>query len=402
MLSADIDEQCRETYALNFNEVPHGDVRTIHQIDDFDFLLAGFPCQPFSYAGNRKGFGDIRGTLFFEIERILKTHQPDAFLLENVRGLTTHDQGRTFHTILQHLKALGYSVEYRILNALSYGVPQNRVRVYIFGFKGQALELMRPVVHHQIDIRHHGWRQPDFSKKVIKDILEKEVDEKYYCSDKFVQALKKVVGDDLNRLHGVRLIDYRGGNSLHSWDLGLKGACTKAEKDFMNALIRHRRLKSFGANQDGKRLSLEQISTFFQHDKLAQIAQSLEQKGYLKQKDGKYNPVAGNMSFEVFKFLDPNSGSITLVASDANRLGVVQNGRARRITPREAARIQGYPDNFQLHPDDRVAYRQLGNAVAVPVVTEVLKDFLRPPIQNNRYYSSDWSTSQTAQQNIAT
>ena len=109
---------------------------------------------------------------------------------------------------------------------------------------------------------------------------------------------------------------------------------------------------------------------------LAEIIKSLEAKGYIKRVEGKYNPVAGNMSFEVFKFLDPDTISITLVASDAHRLGVVQDGQPRRITPREAARLQGYPDTFRLHPDDKVAYRQLGNAVAVPIIEILLNDLL--------------------------
>ena len=382
IMSADIDEKCRETYELNFSEKPHDDVYTIGRINDFDFLLGGFPCQPFSYAGTKKGFGDTRGTLFFEVERILKMHKPEGFLLENVRGLTTHDKGRTFRTILQRLETLGYGVEYRILNASSYGVPQNRVRVYILGMRGRTPKLTLRSDPGANDSHHFKTlrSQPSIfggpPSMLVKDILEKKVDDKYYCSKKFVDRLRKAVGNNLDKLHGMRLIDYRGGNSLHSWDLGLRGNCTKPEREFMNALIRHRRLKVFGAHQDGKRLSLEDIRTFFCHDKLEEIANSLEEKGYIKQRDGKYNPVAGNMSFEVFKFLDPESISITLVSSDAHRLGVVQDGRPRRITPREAARIQGYPEGFKLHPDDNVAYRQLGNAVAVPVVTELLKDFL--------------------------
>ncbi len=144
----------------------------------------------------------------------------------------------------------------------------------------------------------------------------------------------------------------------------------------LNEIIKNRRKKIYGIHQDGKRLSVEQIKTFYEKDNLVEVINSLEKKGYLKGVDGKYNPVSGNMSFEVFKFLDPASISITLVSSDAHKLGVVVNGIARRITPREAARIQGYPDSFQVHPDDTSAYRQFGNAVAVPVVEAVLTDLL--------------------------
>ena len=108
VLSSEIDKDAQETYELNFGHKPEGDIYQIKQFPEFDFLLAGFPCQPFSYAGKQKGFVDTRGTLFFEIERLLKEHRPKGFLLENVRGLTSHDKGRTFQTILEKLKASGF------------------------------------------------------------------------------------------------------------------------------------------------------------------------------------------------------------------------------------------------------------------------------------------------------
>jgi DNA (cytosine-5)-methyltransferase 1 len=382
VLSSDIDKKCHETYELNFGEKQHGDIRTIRDVEPFDFLIGGFPCQPFSYAGKQRGFGDTRGTLFFEIERLLKDYAPGGFLLENVRGLTTHDGGKTFRSIIEHLEALGYGVEYRVLNASSHGVPQNRTRVYVLGLKGRKPVLTLTSDYGATDSHHFKTakhQQSIFGTgdiKMVKDILENNVDEKYFCSEAFTEQLSKAVGGDFEKLHGMRLIDYRGGNSLHSWEIGQRGECTEEEVAFMNALIKNRRLKKFGIEQDGKRLSLDDIKTFFRNPNVDKIAGSLEKKGYIKQVDGKYNPVAGNMSFEVFKFLDPESVSITLVSSDAERLGVVQNSRPRKITPREAARIQGYPDSYKIHPVDTVAYRQFGNAVAVPVVEKVLTDFL--------------------------
>jgi DNA (cytosine-5)-methyltransferase 1 len=382
IISSDIDKKAQETYELNFNEKPVGDIRTIQNIEPFDILLGGFPCQPFSYAGKQRGFVDTRGTLFFEVERLIKQYSPKAFLLENVRGLTTHDKGRTFQTILNHLKESGYGVKHLVLNSSAFGVPQNRVRVYILGLKGKE-----PLLNLQSDLGSsdsHKFKESmgqgnlfsSFGHKVVKDILEDEVDEKYNCTPAFAEALSKHVNGDLKKLHGVRLIDYRNGQSIHSWQLGLRGKCTKDEIDFMNALVANRRKKEFGTHQDGKRLTIEQVRSFFDHPKLKEIISSLERKGYIKAVDDAYNPVAGNMSFEVFKFLDPESISITLVSSDAERLGVVHKGKLRRITPREAARIQGYPDAYKPHPNDRIAYHQFGNAVAVPVVRAVLSDLL--------------------------
>lgn len=384
VLSSEIDKYAQETYQLNFGEIPQGDIYEIQELPAFDFLLAGFPCQPFSYAGKQQGFGDTRGTLFFQIERILRDYKPKGFLLENVRGLTTHDKGRTFKTILQHLEGLGYGVEYVLLNGSNFGIPQNRVRVYIVGVYQD-----KPHLTIQSDLGaadSHKFKnkliqsslfETHYPVRVVRDILESNPAIKYNCSDEFVARLLKIVNGQIKNLHGIRMIDHRNGNSLHSWDLGIKGECSEDEIAFMNALIANRRKKHFGAEQDGKKLTLEQIQTFFNPPNLKAIMEGLLKKGYLKNHDGKFNPVAGNMSFEVFKFLDPESISITLVSSDAHKLGIVHNGRVRHITPRECARLQGFPDSFKLHPQDTYAYKQLGNSVSVPVIKIVLLDLFR-------------------------
>lgn len=383
VLSSEIDKYAQETYALNFGEKPQGDIYEITNIPHFDFLLAGFPCQPFSYAGKQKGFGDTRGTLFFQIERFLQDHQPQGFLLENVRGLTTHDHGRTFNTILEHLRNLDYGVSYVILNSSNFGVPQNRVRVYIVGIKNSQPKLTLSSDLGAADshkFKHQLAQRSMFDEiktKVVADILEDTPPSKYDCSDEFVQSLLRQIKGESGELAGYRMIDHRNGKSLHSWELGIKGECTQDEMDFMNALVANRRKKHFGAEQDGKKLTLDQIKTFYDPPNLSKIIESLSQKGYLKEVEGKYNPVSGNMSFEVFKFLDPQSISITLVTSDAHKLGVAHNGRVRHITPRECARLQGFPDTFRHHPDDVHAYRQFGNSVSVPVIHAVILDLFK-------------------------
>lgn len=393
VFTSEIDKKAQETYALNFGEMPAGDIHeTRTSIPDFDFLLAGFPCQPFSYAGKRKGFGDTRGTLFFEIEKILEEHQPRGFLLENVRGLFTHDKGRTLQTIIHSLEELGYAVHCLLCNSSNFGVPQNRVRVYILGVLGHDLhtgitsDLGASDSHkYKVHIEQESLFNKVKEPCSVRDILDDVVDDKYHCTDKFVGMLKAAVGEDFDILHGKRLIDYRGGNSIHSWDLGIKGRCTIPERNFMNLLIANRRKKVFGTHQDGKMLSKEQISTFYKRNDIDDVITSLLSKGYLKCIDGRYNPVCGNMSFEVFKFLDPDSISITLTSSDAHKLGVYHNGAVRRITPREAARLQGFPEDFILHPEDTATYKQMGNAVSVPVIRAVIKDMLtkNPSLSEN-------------------
>lgn len=136
VFSSEWDKHAQKTYEANFGDMPHGDITEIspNEIPDFHILVAGFPCQPFSSVGKREGFKHkTQGTLFHEILRILESKKPKAFLLENVQGLTTHDQGNTFKIIIESLQELGYIVDHKILNASNFGVPQHRKRIYIVG-----------------------------------------------------------------------------------------------------------------------------------------------------------------------------------------------------------------------------------------------------------------------------
>ena len=381
VLSSEIKADSRLVYQQNFGESPQGDIRNIEKLPPHDVLLAGFPCQSFSYAGKKAGFGDTRGTLFFEITRLIDTYKPQAFIFENVRGLLTNDNGKTIATIKREIQKRGYSFDAFLLNSANFELPQNRLRVYLVGLLNSA-----PKFNLISDVGpkdSHSYNPQQLSlfsnpKKIVTvaDILEENPEEKYNCSPEFVKALKKRLGGDLNKLHGVRLIDYRGGNSLHSWELGLRGECSDEEIQLMNSFILKRRNSEFGKERDGKLLSKEQIGTFFNSSKLETILDSLVAKNYLKIIDDKYKPVAGNFSFEVYKFLDPHKIAVTLVASDSNRLGIYHNGRVRKITPREAARLQGFPDRFILHPKSDRAYYQLGNSVSINVVEAVAREVL--------------------------
>ena len=178
VFSSEIDPNAVKTYAANFGDVPAGDIRNIDAsaVPDFDVLAAGFPCQAFSVIGKREGFAnETSGTLFFEIERILKARRPSAFILENVKHLVGHAKGETFRTILRHLEALGYAVQWRVLNALDFGLPQKRERTIIVGFRdGNAFEWPELVT-----------RENALS---LKDILEEDVPERYWASRKIREA----------------------------------------------------------------------------------------------------------------------------------------------------------------------------------------------------------------------
>ena len=379
VFSSDIDKSARETYELNFGEIPFGDITKDPEIPDHDVLLAGFPCQPFSYAGSRRGFGDTRGTLFFEVEKIIKKQLPKLVLLENVRGLVTHDQGRTLSTIISRLESLGYGVEYRVLNSADFGVPQNRMRIYIAGVLGVQPTLSLESCGRFVDSNKAKNRRISLFEEPqskVADVLDDDVDPSFNCSDKFVESLQDIFENDLGQLAGYRMIDSRNGLSIHSWDIGLKGKCTVVEKSLLNAIVVNRRRHVFGTHQDGKALTLEQIATFFPDKNLNSTISSLLKKGYLRDDGKKYNLTAGNMSFEVYKFLDPESVSVTVVTSDAHKLGVFHNGVVRRLTPREVSRLQGFPESWVLHPNLSASYRQLGNSVTVPVVRAVLTNLL--------------------------
>ena len=380
VFSSEIDLKAQSTYESNFGEKPWGDIREAKNLPKHDILLAGFPCQPFSYAGKQRGFGDTRGTLFFEIERLIESSQPEMFLLENVRGLISHDGGRTLKTIYSNLERLGYGVSHVLLNSALHGVPQNRMRVYIVGIKNHKPLITIPEDLKFVDTHAYTRSQPtlfeDSTSKdlTVRDVLEENPDNRFRCSPEFTAMLRKYVQGDFSKLDGMRLIDSRNGNSIHSWELGLRGKCSAQEIRLMNAIIANRRKNVFGTHQDGKALTIHQIKTFFNTPQVKELLHGLVEKGYLRRVDGKYSPTIGNMSFEVFKFLDPNSISITLVSSDANRIGVVDALGPRRITVREAARLQGFPDSFKIHPNDNAAYHQFGNSVSVPVISKVLSN----------------------------
>lgn len=175
VFACDIDEEARRTYEHNFNIRPESDISRIkpNNVPDHDIFFAGFPCQPFSIIGNRQGFSDIRGTLFFEIVRILQAKRPRAVLLENVKQLVSHDKGRTLERIIQELENLGYHISWKILNALDYGLPQKRERILIAGTLDDFADFM--------------WPEGNKPMKPLSEILEKDPDPKHFVSERILK-----------------------------------------------------------------------------------------------------------------------------------------------------------------------------------------------------------------------
>ena len=396
VLTSEIKPYAIDALKSNFGEEKiEGDIRAIDetQIPDFDILLGGFPCQAFSAAGKGLGFVDTRGTLFFEIERILRYKKPYGFLLENVEGLVNHDKenskdpiGRTLKTILKKLEDMGYNVEWRLLDSRKFGVPQSRLRIYIVGTLGEKANMEAFLEQ----------------RKTVGEIIEPGMP----CTNShFTRCLLAHYRPE--ELYGKSIKDKRGGeNNIHSWTIGLKGEITEQQKKLIEKLFKERRKKHWAEEigitwMDGMPLTCEQIYTFFSADNLQEMLDDLVIKGYLVMEYPKeltkviingveveqriqdstkplgYNIVAGKLSYEFTKILDNNDVAPTLVAMDVCKLGVVDGNGIRQLTVREGLRMFGYPDWYRLDMFENngkglsQAFDLLGNTVVVPVIESV-------------------------------
>lgn len=424
-LTSEIKPIAIEVLKHNFNHISFNTDITnlnISSIDNFDILMGGFPCQAFSSAGNRDGFFDTRGTLFFEIERILKEKKPFGFILENVEGLVKHDSknpkdniGQTLATIISALEYLNYKVSWKLLNSKDFGLAQDRKRIYIVGTVAEKINLDNFPVFPKIsfkEIQEYGLETIDsfFTQKILSH---------YSIEDLYGKAIK----------------DKRGGdNNINSWDIGLKGEVSEIQKFILRKLLRERRKKCWADKldiewMDGMPLTFEQIKTFIceesgqlslygsnfivKDNELKDLLDDLVEKGYLafenpKSKINKtltngnsvvrrsydqtkpkgYNIITGKLSFEFSKILDKNSITPTLVAADVEKLGVVDGKGIRRLSLREGLRLFGYPESYSLemfnksNSERRKAFDLLGNTVAVPVIREISSKIISSFIKN--------------------
>ena len=365
-----------------------GDITKVDtkNIPDFDILCAGFPCQAFSSAGKRQGFADTRGTMFFEVERILKDKRPKGFILENVEGLVNHDGGKTLQVIVNSLAALDYKFDFRVLNSKYFGVPQERKRIYIVGSINAVPNLDKfPLKESKLgDILETGLPTADtpFTRTLLKHFT-------------------------IEQLYGKSIKDKRGGSSnIHSWDLEIKGSVSPEQKRLLDTILTERRKKKWadiiGIDwMDAMPLTLEQIQTFDNSPNLEDMLEYLTQTGYLKFEHPKkliretnvngvttthreydmakpkgYNIVAGKLSFEINKVMSPAEIAPTLVAMDMQKLYVGDNGGLRRLSLREGLRLCGYPDNIKFNVSEKDGFDLLGNTVVVPVIKAVAERLL--------------------------
>jgi DNA (cytosine-5)-methyltransferase 1 len=400
VFTSEIKNHAIKVYKENFiGEEVYGDITKIlpKEIPDFDILLAGFPCQPFSSAGSRKGFLDTRGTLFFNIQEILREKKPKAFLLENVEGLVTHDRvdknnkiGRTLETILKSLNELGYNVTWKLIDSSNHGIPQKRKRIYIVGSLNKTIDIDNLEINHM----------------TLSSILEKEVGDEHVIKSELAQKLLSTY--DPNNLSGKQVKDKRGGkNNIHSWDISLKGEVSDQQKFLLELLISQRRRKEWAQVKnikwsDGIPLTLEDISKFYYQifDKsetdyleLEQMLKDLVKKGYLKYETPKnardrtdlagYNIVTGKLSFDISNILDHNKPTPTLVAMDATKMALIDKNKLRRLTIREGLRLFGFPDSYKM---ENVKYKEafdlLGNSVSVNVIKLISNRIINQCFEN--------------------
>lgn len=388
ILSSEIKKSAIKTYELNFNEKIIGDIKSIEikNIKDFDILLGGFPCQAFSNAGKRLGFEDTRGTLFFEIAKILKIKSPQAFILENVEGLISHDKGNTFKLIINVLKDLGYNVDWKLLNAKDYGLAQNRNRVYIVGAKFDISGIF------DIEKMYPG--------KKFEDIRQYNLKIKNSNFNKLLNNNYK----DLSVLAGKAIKDKRGGSeNIHSWDLGIRGIVSNTQKELLQALITKRRYKKWAIENktewfDGIPLNINQIKTFINYKELEIDLDFLEKMGYLKKdypKDFKiingvktkisredlpigYTLTGGKLSFEFNYILNDKECTPTIVATDSSKIGVIENSGIRKLSEIELKRLFGFSDSYQTaHLKESELFDLFGNSVAINVIEKIATNLIK-------------------------
>ena len=394
VLSADIKQDAIDTYNINFKE--NNTKKNIYsinpaEIQSFDLLCCGFPCQPFSSAGQKKGFSDKRGGLIFKIVEICKYHKPQNILLENVYNLITLQGGKCIRKIKQLFEDLGYFVTYKKLNSKDFGCPQSRERVYI-------------ICNLEKEIRFENIQFSE--KKYLKDVIDysfKKTDIEQIFAKKLIKLHKT------RKIFGCKISDKRGGkDNIHSWDIGHNGYVSREECNLMNQIMLQRRKKHWAIKKkiswmDGMPLTTEEIATFYKNDNLQNMLNNLVKHKYLRLEkckdlvDGKreykqdseegYNICKGKLSFPVSKILDPYDISPTLTATDSKKLAVIiptfeksclgdkvhqDENVIRSLTANEMKKLCGFPDNFII-PKHVNYYNLFGNMATPPAIEALLK-----------------------------
>ena len=361
--SNEYDKYANSVYKKHYERCDDRDIRTVktEEIPDHDLLVGGFPCQAFSMAGKRRGFEDTRGTLFFEIARIAKQKQPRLLLLENVKGLLSHDSGNTFKTILRSLDELGYDCQWQVLNSKDFGVPQNRERVFIIGhLRGTS----RPEVFPIGNPNENSFKQDKKLREQISNTLRTNYsngksNETYILEKKLKEITKR-------QQQGMRVYDTSGISTTLAGQAGGWGAKTGLYQ-LNNFKIRRLTPDRAEKRQNGRRFKTngEPSFTLTSQDKHGVMVNRKE--GVKKDVD-----IAGTLSSSDWRGLNRNQ----------DQTAVIENMAIRRLTPIECERLQGFPDNWTQYGvdgetiSDTQRYKMMGNAVTTNVVTSIVRKLI--------------------------
>ena len=376
---SEIDKYAKSVYQRHYpNHTDYGDATKIRteELPDFDFLVGGFPCQAFSIAGKRKGFDDTRGTLFFEIARILRDKRPRYFLLENVKGLLNHDKGKTFQTILKVLDELRYDVSWRVYNSKDFGVPQNRERVFIKGYlRGECgreiLYQTRNSTKNPGELKTYRDKHRTYSIYDNADTLSRTL-----TSSGQNNGYNHLIRED-NRninIYGYTRPSKTQSSIVYDSDGLMATLCgnnksqPKVYDRKMNIIgnIRpsgHSEGNIYGA--DGLSSTITRSNVPFIEDNKTVARPVLTPDRVNKRQNGRRMKEDGEPSF-------------TLTATD--RHGVYDGYRVRRLTPVECERLQAFPDNWTKYGkdgeliSDTQRYKMCGNAVTTSVITAIVDD----------------------------
>ncbi|MBM32229.1 MAG: DNA (cytosine-5-)-methyltransferase [Chloroflexi bacterium] len=337
LFAGDIDEHVKKSYIENY-EIDeknwHNDIREFDSTkfrDKVDIIAGGSPCQSFSLVGNRKGLEDTRGTLFYDFARIIQESQPKAFIFENVRGLVNHDNGKTWEVIRTVFNEINYKIFYKILNSKDFGIPQNRERIFVVGFKDNKQEFLFP---KKIELN-----------STMQDFLEDYIDTKYYLKDKGV----KFVTSSKNRKKRYTQIN------------GKIALCQKANQQF---------------NWHGDFI-FESANNLKTNEYVFDINE-VEEKYYLSQKVKDYVLSSGTKNFKTSVGTDLElARPILQTVHKMHRSGVdnyvTHSGSIRKLTPKECLRLMGFSEDFKIVVSDTQMYRQAGNSIVVNIIIAILK-----------------------------
>lgn len=342
IFAGDIDDKCRQSYFANYNLNKHDWHEDINFFNakkykgNIDILVGGSPCQAFSMVGNRKGFRDPRGSLFYEFARVIKECKPKIFIFENVKGLANHDNGATWATIKKVFEQdLKYKIHSDILNSKHFGIPQNRERFFVVGF------------------RHGYYQEFCFPEKInlqttMQDFLEDNVDTKYYLKEKGVKFVTKAT----NRKKRYTQIN------------GTVALCQKANQQF---------------NWHGD-FVFEKMNKKINFDEFIFDIKPIEKKYYLSDKVKKYVLSNGTKNFWIENRTDLEIARPILSSMHKMHRAGVDNyitynrGKIRKLTPRECHRLMGFRDSYKIVVSDTAAYQQAGNSIVVDVLIALLKE----------------------------